>query len=419
MGKISLNFTDPFNASPRTLNVDEKTSIKDLTRLLSEELGYVPSENRYVGGFFKNIPLMPVIYDPKVGILSNELSLGDFKTIKNNATLAYYVFPPTALTVNDIFLENNTRFGEFAQIAIVEWAGAYYPVVLPLQSEQENVFLVKYVFAQLKTIMGLQSLPQGWQNLSRWQFHNVRSGEHIDGTMLGNFSEKIRHGDLLRLLPKTRDEHDEIIIINETRGQPADDLDIKIGDELLDSITIEQSEPVKVNECLIELIQGDITLQEVDAIVNAAKPTLAGGSGVDGAIHEAAGPLLAKASAILAPCSPGRSVITPGFHLPAKWVIHTVGPIYQDGKHDEEKTLANAYRSSLAIAFFSGFSSIAFPAISTGVYGYPAEQAAEITWKTIRDTLLENKDKTIMKLRVIVFDAQFYETYAEALKRLV
>jgi O-acetyl-ADP-ribose deacetylase (regulator of RNase III) len=417
MGKISLNFADPFGMSPHTLNVDEKVAIKELTRLLAEELGYVQADNNYVSGLFKNNPVSPVIYDPKAGILAGELSLDKFSSVKNNTTLSYYVFPPNALAINDILLENNGRLGLVSLVVTVEWAGNYFPVILPAQIKQEDVALIKFIFAQLKTILGIQAMPQGWQS-PRWQLLNIRTGERMDGGLVGNLTEKIRHGDTLRLLPKTRNEQDDIVILDEKQGQVPDELDIKIGDELLDSITIEQPEPIKINNCLIELIQGDITLQEMEAIVNAAKAELTGGGGVDGAIHQAAGPSLVRASSILSPCSPGKAVITPGFSLPSKWVIHTVGPIYQDGKHDEDKVLANAYQSSLAIAFFSGFSSIAFPAISTGIYGYPVDQAARVTWKTIKNSLLETKENPLKTLRIVVLDSQTYEAYATTLRQL-
>lgn len=129
---------------------------------------------------------------------------------------------------------------------------------------------------------------------------------------------------------------------------------------------------------MIELLEGDLTTLAVDAIVNAANSALGGGGGVDGAIHRAAGPELLRASRALAPCPPGEARVTPGFHLPARWVIHTVGPIWQGGMADEDAVLARAYRSSLACAAELGAQSLAFPCISTGTYGFPAERAAAI-----------------------------------------
>lgn len=132
----------------------------------------------------------------------------------------------------------------------------------------------------------------------------------------------------------------------------------------------------------IEIFQGDITTLAVDAIVNAANEQLLPGGGVCGAIHRAAGPELAAACAPLAPCPTGRAVITPGFRLPARFVIHAVGPRWQGGTAGEAALLAGAYRSALALADERQLAALAFPAISTGIYGYPLEQAARIAVET-------------------------------------
>ena len=136
---------------------------------------------------------------------------------------------------------------------------------------------------------------------------------------------------------------------------------------------------------MIEVVQGDITRLDVDAIVNAANPSLAGGGGVDGAIHRAAGAELAKAATRFAPLSSGRAVITPGFRLEARFVIHTVGPVWRGGEQGEADVLRAAYESSFAVARAEPtIRSIAFPAISTGVYGFPRELAAAIALHVIR-----------------------------------
>ncbi len=135
---------------------------------------------------------------------------------------------------------------------------------------------------------------------------------------------------------------------------------------------------------MIEILTGDITRLAIDAIVNAANPTLAGGGGVDGAIHRAAGPELKAAAMVLAPCPPGEARITPGFRLPARWVVHTVGPVWHGGMQDEAALLARCYTESLGLAAEAGAAEIAFPAISTGVYGYPKQAAAEVALAAIR-----------------------------------
>src|SRR5690349_18466118 len=133
----------------------------------------------------------------------------------------------------------------------------------------------------------------------------------------------------------------------------------------------------------ILIVKGDITKLDVDAIVNAANSSLLGGGGVDGAIHRAAGPELAEYCRTLGGCKTGQAKITPGFKLKARWIIHTVGPVWQDGAHNEANLLASCYRSSLKLAIDRSLTSIAFPAISTGAFGYPLEEACKIALASV------------------------------------
>jgi O-acetyl-ADP-ribose deacetylase len=164
----------------------------------------------------------------------------------------------------------------------------------------------------------------------------------------------------------------------------------------------------------ITLIRGDITTIEVDAIVNAANSSLLGGGGVDGAIHRAAGPELIEECRTLGGCPAGEARITAGYRLPARWVLHTVGPIWHGGASDEPSTLASCYRNSLALAAEAGATTVAFPSISTGVYGYPIDLAAPVALTAVRAALHEHT--AIEQVTFICFDDANYEAYQALLQ---
>jgi O-acetyl-ADP-ribose deacetylase (regulator of RNase III) len=160
----------------------------------------------------------------------------------------------------------------------------------------------------------------------------------------------------------------------------------------------------------LEVVRGDITGEAVDAIVNAANSSLRGGGGVDGAIHRAAGPELKGACRALGGCGTGDAKATPGFGLAARWVIHTVGPVWRDGSAGEAELLASCYRRSLEVADQLGARSVAFPAISTGVYGYPAEAAAAVAVDTLRSA-----STSVELVRLVAFDDRTRRLYEERL----
>ncbi len=167
----------------------------------------------------------------------------------------------------------------------------------------------------------------------------------------------------------------------------------------------------------IKIIQGDITRLATDAIVNAANPSLLGGGGVDGAIHRAAGPQLKEECKTLGGAKPGEAKITHGYNLPARWVIHTVGPIWHGGSEGEEKILRHCYENSLCIARSYGLVSIAFPSISTGAYGYPIELAAPVALSTI-DRFLKECAYYEMEVICVLHNSKDLQIYIETAKKL-
>jgi O-acetyl-ADP-ribose deacetylase (regulator of RNase III) len=164
----------------------------------------------------------------------------------------------------------------------------------------------------------------------------------------------------------------------------------------------------------IAAVQGDITTQRVDAIVNAANTTLLGGGGVDGAIHRAAGPQLLEECRTIGGCPTGEARITKGYRLPARYVIHTVGPVWSGGGRGEPELLRGCYMSSLALAAHHGVRSIAYPSISTGAYGYPIADAAQIAVQTVRESLVV--PKTVESVRFVCFSAGDLEIYRRLLR---
>lgn len=174
---------------------------------------------------------------------------------------------------------------------------------------------------------------------------------------------------------------------------------------------------VEIQNSVIEICQGDITTQAVDAIVNAANTRLAGGGGVDGAIHRAGGPSIMQECREIGGCPTGSAVITGGGNLPARFVIHTVGPVYKNATSGEPELLASAYLSCLELAEKKGITSLAFPSISTGVYGYPIQDAVKIALGTVSD-YLKQQPTGIVLVRFVLFSDNDFGVYQNALSGL-
>ena len=176
---------------------------------------------------------------------------------------------------------------------------------------------------------------------------------------------------------------------------------------------------ITINQTRLALVQGDITLQQVDTIVNAANSSLLGGGGVDGAIHRAGGPQILKECRAIreseGECPPGQAVITTGGRLPARHVIHTVGPVWHGGTADEDRILADAYRNSLLLAIGHGLRTIAFPSISTGAYGFPIDRASCIAFSTVAEFVRTHQE--LAEVRFVVYSNNDADVYARLFRR--
>jgi O-acetyl-ADP-ribose deacetylase (regulator of RNase III) len=173
---------------------------------------------------------------------------------------------------------------------------------------------------------------------------------------------------------------------------------------------------IRIKDSVLAIVEGDITREQTDAIVNAANSRLAGGGGVDGAIHRAGGPSIMEESRKYDGCPTGKAVITGGGDLKAKYVIHAVGPVYRDGKRGEAELLQGAYLESLKLATANGIKSVSFPALSAGAYGYPMEEAASIALATAAQYIKEHPE--IKLVRFVLFGRPAYEAFERELKKI-
>jgi O-acetyl-ADP-ribose deacetylase len=431
MVEKNFKFIDPFGqvlgeAAP----MDENASlIKIFTQLCQQNSLPAPGEILDVSGIFRVETGKYAIYDPHQGVFDTRKTPANLR-IEPPATLTYYRIPPVGLTPSTIPLANGQSLADATRLVIVEWKSGLYPILLPAKIDPSQPgatsILAQAIFHQVSEQGGRSTLAFDWKT-NRLGCQNSRTGRSIDLYNPTQSSvESLQNGDCLKLFESSPETSmgnlaDEIRLFPEENEQINILSEENLTDEpqeenILDMINIQSNQSLAVKDCTLELVQGDITKQRVDAMVNSARTTLDGGSGVDGEIHKAAGRSLVKASQVLAPIKEGQAVITPGFDLPSPWVIHTAGPVYQGGKNGEAKSLAEAYENSLKMCIFSGFTSVSFPSISTGIYGYPLVEAARIALET---TLKVLKEQSVLKLvRFVLFTSADLEGYVETLQKL-
>ena len=423
MKSLAIHILNVFGQEQQTLSINENQTIEVFLALFCAQAGLPkPGDPVPFEQLFQIKPREICLYEPSWGVYVADRTFAEYQ-IKSGSSLVYYVFPMTGFVLHSVHLESKARLSEAAVCAVVEWNKEYYPVILPAGlNAPDRLMLPRMIFEQIAQIRGQTVLPVNWQ-AETWKCFNTRTTTWACScSPAGEPDTMIKHGDFLRLLESWSNDaalQDEIVILSDDDTGAQADLDLKIEDDLLGDINLQPVRPLTVNGCELQLLRGDITRQEVDVIVNAAKSSLGGGGGVDGAVHKAAGSKLVQASQVLAPCAPGKAVLTPGFELPARWVIHTVGPIYEGGQKKEAEILAGTYQSSLEIALNSGFKSIAFPAISTGIYRYPLKEAAKISLQTIVEMLRSMKDPSLKTIQFVLMDEEAFDVYSDTLENLV
>jgi O-acetyl-ADP-ribose deacetylase (regulator of RNase III) len=274
------------------------------------------------------------------------------------------------------------------------------PIERPVPISAPDIALQPDQYAALKRGLKPQAMEDKWFAF----FEGDRLYLHRSWTGFGIYEvEFVREGDVY--VP------DEVLVTDDPdKFQRNSDEDTADHLRLVIAMVLRSQAPNAPCLTLIGAVQGDITKQEVDVMVNAANSSLLGGGGVDGAIHRAAGAQMLEACRGLGGCETGDAKLTPGFALPATWVVHAVGPVWQGGGHGEAELLASCYRRSLQLAHEVGAQSIAFPAISTGIYGYPPEAAARIAVATVRAD-----EPCIDFVRFVCFDSLTKDIYDELL----
>lgn len=392
-----------------------------------------------VGDLFRQKTPSVLLYRPRQGALLAHKNLAENKVRDQDEI--YFWISDLSLLPDNILLAEKSTLGQVAILFILEHAGSLYPIIVPRRLSQDGrkggELLSTMISRQVEAISGdSSSLPD--LAAPDTMLLNTRSGLSfglVDAPT--DLSSLLQTGDVLQLGPMGNSptaftsesllDAIEIEDIEISLEAVEDEIEVEdpvaaqisLGEEQEAAAMPEQSrrKAVTVGSAALEIVYDDITRQDTDAIVNAANSSLAGGGGVDGAIHRVAGRQLVRASRALAPCPPGEAVLTPGFRLPARWVIHTVGPMYQGGNEGEAEVLVRAYTNSLILARTSDFKSISFPSISTGIYGYPIDQAAHLALRTCHDWLVENGEPNL--IRFVLYTEHGFDTYSKALDSLL
>lgn len=425
MSELHLNFSDAISQHQFTVTALASQTIQELTQaLVAQEHFPAPARGALAGHLFHVTPAELVIYDPLEGVFAPQKTLAEYG-VKTGDVLFYHLFPVKGLTPQWIRLESGQAFSEVAQVVLVEWAGRILPVIIPRRypSEPEEALDLfrRVVFEQIAEITGVEALPVNYRS-QRWNFAILRTDTWVTDEILQRGLEvELKPGEVVRpielqpLDEPPEDDVDGIVILSEESPTAEAEPQIEIRDGLLDDIQITALPPVEIKGCKMTVMPGEIAWQASEAIVIPANPSLNGTGEPGRMVFAEAGPHLEQASRMLAPCNPGQAVLTPGYCLPAKWVIQAVVPAYHDGSQAEFDLLAGVYRASLAIALASGFTSLAIAPLGIGEAGYPVAQAAAIAVRAIQNLLEAGEVHSLVNLQFIVTSAEVQEAFLDAI----
>jgi O-acetyl-ADP-ribose deacetylase len=440
---LNLTLSDPQAIHHYTVTLNAGASLSELGRALAtaQQLSLGP-DGVVIGDLFRGPAPSVFFYYPRHRVLDPNGTLAQ-NHVTAQETLYYYQPGSLPTGLGAIALAHGRSLADEAILLVIEHKAQHYPVVVPARlgpSAAAVPGLLRDVIYRQLTDLGVADLPDP-ADPATTLIHDL-TGQAIATETATDLADFLHHGDLVHLRAAGEDNPsvaapeplEETIELEDAIELEEELLAVDPIAQLVNEIEIEDATPItfggaaasplstsrrvlNIGRATLELTRDDITRQATDAVVNPALPTLSGaGGGIDGVIHAAAGPDLARAGHALGRCLPGSAVLTPGYRLPTRWVIHTVGPLYQDGQHGEPQLLAQAYISSLTIARDSGFQSITFPSIGTGIYRFPLAEAAAIALKTCVDWLGKH-DAPLLVRFALATDVGF-AAYAAALDQL-